>query len=88
MLATKIKIRKYSEKQKTVAITVEQLQKDMFQFPLDIGVSVPASKFRVEKLTVTKKTETFTIPVKNKPTLLVADPQTSLLFEGSLTELK
>ena len=79
---------KYSEKQKTVAITVEQLQKDMFQFPLDIGVSVPASKFRVEKLTVTKKTETFTIPVKNKPTLLVADPQTSLLFEGSLTELK
>jgi aminopeptidase N len=79
---------KYSEKQKAVAVTVEQLQQDLFQFPIEIGVAVASSKQRVEKLFITKKMETFSIPVKARPVRLIADPQVSLLFEGSLTELK
>jgi aminopeptidase N len=78
----------YSEKQKSIAVTVEQLQKDLFQFPIEMGVDVASSKLRAEKLFISKKIEIFSIPVKARPARLLADPHVSLLFDGSLTELK
>jgi hypothetical protein len=37
---------------------------------------------------ITKATENFTIPAKQKPRQLVADPATSLLFSGNVSETK
>ena len=71
----------YAEKEKLVLLTVEQLQKDVFVLPLDIGID---GLSRAERLTVNKKTETFRIAVKKKPASVIADPNTSLLFESTV----
>lgn len=76
---------KYDDKEKQVLLTVEQLQKDVFVFPLDIKIEGWA---RIEHLMINKKTETFRITVKKKPATVIADPNTSLLFEGTVTEIK
>ena len=70
-------------------MTVEQLQKTgIFQFPLDIAIEAASAKSNIKTLSIDKKTGTFSIPVKGKPLRIVADPFTSLLFDGTIIELK
>jgi aminopeptidase N len=69
----------YSEVKKNLVITVEQQQSHLFSFPLEIGI--PGSDSRPIQLSVSKKSETFTIPFNSKPQELVVDPNTVLLFE-------
>ncbi len=71
---------KYDEAKKNLAITVDQEQANLFSFPLEIGI--PGSDSRPIRLSVSKKSETFSIPFDGKPRNLVVDPNTGLLFES------
>jgi aminopeptidase N len=80
---------KYLTKEKKITITVEQTQKKgIFQFPLQILIVPAPGKGRVETLSVSTKKVTFTFPAKEHPAKIIADPAVSLLFEGTLTEIK
>ena len=80
---------KYISKGKKVELTVDQTQKNMvFQFPLEIGIESAHTKGDIEKLFVSKKKETFILPVKERPQKIIADPYISLLYEGMIKELK
>ncbi len=80
---------KYSEKQKTVSVTVTQLQKGgVFSFPLDISIQGNGNTPVISTRMVNKGTETFVFPAKTKPAIVTIDPFVSLLFDGSVTEIK
>ncbi len=77
---------KYNEAKRQADITVEQQQADLFRFPLEIELVSGKNSFHT--LSVSRKTETFSIPVKARPQALKTDPQVSLLFEGEVLELR
>ena len=80
---------KYIAKEKKVMITVEQLQQSVpFEFPLEITIGQSSAKPQVQKLNITKKLETFSFPAASNKITITADPFTSLLFEGRVTELQ
>src|SRR4029079_12061434 len=66
----------YDAKTQAINISVEQLQNELFSFPLEVGWGN-----RTEKVLVSKKLENFRIGTKTKVDNLVFDPNTSLLFE-------
>jgi aminopeptidase N len=76
---------KYLEKDKSIIITVKQFQKKMFQFPLEIQLQAASGKSQWETLSVTRQTQQFSIPVKEKTVEIYLDTKTSLLFEGSVS---
>jgi hypothetical protein len=57
-----------------------------FKFPLDIGVMGKDGKMEVKTVSVTAKSQKFTIPAVAMPNSVVADPNTWLLFEGTITQ--
>ena len=80
---------KYLAKEKKVAITVEQLQQSvLFELPLEISIAFSHLKPSVQKIYITKKIETFSFPAVNNKITIRADPFTSLLFEGTITQLQ
>src|SRR5258706_2965912 len=79
---------KYDIKTKSISATVTQLQKNLFQFPIEIQMVTSSGNVRAETLTVTKQGQRFDIPVKEKPVKIKLDPGTSLLFEGSAAMIK
>ena len=79
---------KYLANEKKITITVEQLQTQPYNFPLELAIGVSSAKPKIEKLSITKKTETFTIASPQKPVSVIADPLVSLLFSGKIAETK
>ena len=80
---------KYLVKEKKIRIVTEQLQSGQpFQLPLEISIATGHSKPVIQKINISKKTETFTFPAGQKPVLIKADPFTSLLIEATVTEIK
>lgn len=73
---------KYLEKERTIRLTVTQLQNRVFAFPLEISTGATSSE--IKKISITQKTETFLLPVAGKPGSIIPDPNTSLLFEYNL----
>jgi aminopeptidase N len=72
---------KYDASSKKINITIEQQQSEIFSFPLEIGVGNDQKNRRLQ---VTKKIETFSLPLEAKPSGLVLDPNVVLLFEGKV----
>lgn len=80
---------KYIDKEKKVLITVDQLQQSApFEFPLEITIGSLSAKPQVRQLSISKKSETFSFPAGTNKITITADPFTSLLFEGKITELQ
>src|SRR5439155_26529958 len=77
---------KYLPKEKKISVKVDQLQKNIFQFPL--GIAITDNKSKIVKQMITKRSEAFIFSAKNKPLKVAADPFTSLLFDGKVTEIK
>ena len=76
----------YNEKDKTVAITIEQVQKQMaFEFPLQIKSE--GDKSEIFTLNITKRTETFSIPASSTIRNISADPDTVLLFDAGIEKI-
>ncbi len=79
----------YSESEKKVLLTLEQIQKSgIFQFPIDIEISTNLAEKDFQKLWVSQAKQTFSFPVSSKPASVIADPYTSLLYEGGVQEIK
>ncbi len=76
----------YDAKSKSVIVDVTQSQKDLFQFPLEIGIIGKDGNKEVKTVQVSSNTQKFTIPVGNMPDNVVLDPGTWLLFEGSISQ--
>ncbi len=77
----------YDNKSKSVIIELNQVQKgDLFEFPMEMSLSQKDGKMEMKTIQVSTKTQKITIPVANVPTNLVLDPETWLLFEGSITQ--
>ncbi|MCX6317702.1 MAG: M1 family aminopeptidase [Bacteroidetes bacterium] len=72
---------KYDESKKTVSITVIQLQNQLFELPLQIAIGN-----KTETLSISRKTETFVLPVSSKPATIIADPNTSLLIDAKVNQ--
>jgi aminopeptidase N len=80
---------KYNSEEKKLMLTVEQLQNnEPFIFPLDILIVSGPGKNQAETLSISKKKETFIFPVNNRTMEIIADPHTSLLFQGIVREMK
>jgi aminopeptidase N len=79
---------KYDGAKKQVAITINQKQVKEFRFPIELAFTSPNGKVTIEKLIVDKKIKTFTVSLSEKPVSVIADPNTSLIFEGTATEIK
>lgn len=71
-----------------LAVTIQQTGKRNFQFPLTIGFYTSGGKMQSKKLNISKSTETFLLPVRNKPVKIVLDPFVEMLFEGKVFESK
>ncbi|MGZ8550284.1 MAG: M1 family aminopeptidase [Chitinophagaceae bacterium] len=78
----------YLPKEKKISITVKQLQKTSFVFPLDLQINNTPGTHSLKTINISKQEETFFIPVKARPAKLVLDPNIALLFTGVATEKK
>jgi aminopeptidase N len=83
---------KYIEKGKQIAVKVKQLQKNIFDIPLQMAISAGpgTGKPQIKTIQISKMIETFNIPVRQKTYLSAnsLDPFTSLLYEVSVKEEK
>lgn len=82
----KIKWKNLSKENK-VAVTVEQQQKTVFEFPLDLYFITGLQKNKGEKLLISKKAETFYFSVTGPVIKVDADHTTSLLSEISIQQV-
>ncbi|HTF27409.1 MAG TPA: M1 family metallopeptidase [Flavitalea sp.] len=74
----------YKESEKQVYVTVIQKQSPAFQFPLQILFKNAGVKDQVSSVQVSKQQEVFKIRATKKPDELILDPETVLLFEGTV----
>ena len=79
---------RYDASRKSVLITITQLQKQLFRFPLSLEIAFQGNKFANRQITVREKETILAIPASSKPLQINLDPQVQLLFEGSVKELK
>ncbi len=75
----------YFANEKKVSVTVKQLQKKPFSFPLELQLQ---NSLATKTIKISKPEETFVIPIKEKPAKVILDPNTSLLFTGIIVEKK
>ncbi len=78
---------KYDAKKKQALIDIKQLQNVEFRFPLEIAF-IAKGKTVIQKFMVDRKIKSFVVSLAEKPSSVIADPKTSLLFEGVVNELK
>ena len=78
---------KYDASKKSVAIKIEQMQNDLFEFPLEIGFT-DGNKTIVKSIAIKGKITAKEIPLNIKPTQIIADPNVNLLFEAEIKELQ
>jgi len=78
----------YDDKEKKLSVSVEQMQNtEPFIFPLEILIESESGKNQIETLAINKKKQTFTFSIP-RPSKIIADPDTSLLFDGRVKEPK
>jgi aminopeptidase N len=79
---------KYDPAGKTISVKIDQLQKTgPYQFPLDISLGTGNIK-EIKKLKISKQTEIFQWPVKERPDKITPDAAVSLLFSSRVSEEK
>lgn len=74
----------YIKKEKKVAITIEQKQASIFEFPLDLLLIQGLRSNKTEKISVSKRIETFHLPATTEILEIIADNNTSLLANISV----
>lgn len=77
----------YDSKGKSVLLEVDQNQNGaLFQFPLELGIQDNAGGIEIKSVLISSKSQKFTIPIEFAPKKINLDPNTWLLFEGSITQ--
>ena len=74
----------YDEREKQVTVKITQEQAGSFQFPLDIGIYINGEKTGKKTFDIRGKTNSFSFKSAARPDRLVLDPDTNLLFQGTL----
>jgi len=78
---------RYDPKAKSVVIDIQQTQKDyIFQFPLDVELVQKDGSKELKTLQVLSKSQKLIIPTSIVPARLTLDPNTWLLFEGTIAQ--
>jgi aminopeptidase N len=77
---------RYNPKSKSIDIEIQQAQDKLFQFPLEINLVGSDGQEVTKTIQVASKSQKITIPVDFGVKSLILDPNTWLLFEGSLTQ--
>ena len=72
---------KYNKETGELSVSVTQLQKNLFSFPLDLEIELEDKKAKTQKVEVSKQTETFVFSIPMKVVRLTVDPSVSLLYE-------
>lgn len=72
--------------QKKIRITVVQQQEKLFQFPLEFGVLANGAQ-NIEKAAISNRKQEIMLNAAQKPTSLLLDPLTHLLFQGTAKEV-
>jgi aminopeptidase N len=75
----------YNATKKSVTIKIEQLQSNLFKFPLEVGIT-DNNATNIEMIEMKNKIFTKEISVKQKPVKIILDPNVNLLFEGEVKE--
>jgi aminopeptidase N len=70
----------YNADKKTVSITIDQQQAILFQFPLQVMVQ-SGNEVITKSTNITAVQTVITVPAENKPSRVMLDPNTNLLFE-------
>jgi len=78
----------WKQNKEGLAVTVTQLQKTLFTFPLRIGIHTKTGALPLQQLSITKQKETFTLKGYTDVQQLALDPMTELLFEGKASKGK
>jgi aminopeptidase N len=78
---------KYNAKNKKILVTVQQLQKSLFHFPLELLIKTSKGS-QITTIRVNEAQQSFSIPVKQSPVEVTTDPGINLLFEGNTTQMK
>lgn len=73
---------KYDAEKESVELNIEQVQNNLFEFPLHIAVNN-----ELHTVNIKDKTATFHFPAKGKPTIIV-DPEVNLLAGFEVTEIQ
>jgi aminopeptidase N len=77
----------YDSKTKSLELEVSQTQKGiLFQFPLDIELINKNGQKEIQTIQVSAKTEKYQLSTSQIPEKLALDPNTWLLFEGSILQ--
>jgi aminopeptidase N len=79
---------KYLTKEKKLSVTVTQLQKTTFNFPLEMKLNFASAKSKLQVLNISKQTETFIFSIAEKIAKIELDPNMNLLFSGTVNEGK
>jgi aminopeptidase N len=75
----------YDGKAKEAKLEIAQVQSGIFfHFPLEIALVAKDGKRRIETVQVDSKSTKFTLKTEFEPTELMLDPETWLLFEGTI----
>jgi len=74
----------YQPGEKKLSVSIKQLQKETFSFPLEVKIK----NNKATILNISKRDETFTLLMEEKPKGLVLDPNTSMLFTATVREKK
>ncbi len=77
---------RYEAKSKSVSLEIQQTQAGLFQFPLEINLVGRDGIKETKTIQVASKSQKITIPVDFEVQSVVLDPNTWLLFEGSLAQ--
>jgi len=76
---------KYDNAKKSVNLRIEQVQDNLFEFPLEIGFS-DGNKTIIRSVEVRDKITTKEISLNISPTKIIADPNVNLLFEAQINK--
>ncbi len=80
---------KYIPKEKKIQATLIQTQNgSAFNFPLEVAIIFADGKKIIKRLVVDNQSKKIDWPVSGKPASIRLDPNVSLLFEGTVTEIK
>jgi aminopeptidase N len=78
---------KYGKSKKSISVTIVQQQATLFKFPLEL--SVRGKNGTVSKvIDISQKETNFSIPVKDPVQSVLVDPNTRLLYEGSVKQVQ
>jgi aminopeptidase N len=79
---------RYNAQAKQLEIEVTQKQDgDAFEMPIQLGITLPGeSRMQIETIVVSKKRQSFMLPLAKEPTSVVLDPNTWVLMQAEFTK--